>query len=354
VAPSLDVHVGQPVIDGTGCTYTGTGYRMAATAAFPIAATHHGKDPALVQPADFGVAGADPSQTVLVGDPELSKPLPSAVLSSRYPRLDGRLYLRLFTTNGRLVYVDPRGAGAAAWTFRLPAGAATAHVGDVCKPPPPPLPAAPRLARIAPFTTSTQQVVTFGPPNRLPLTGTTYDVRWLSRTPVHRASAWHLPSSWQHSNVQSLTLSNLHAGATYCFSVRAHRPAGHTTAWSVPRCTTRLADDTTLNAVGKWQRLTGKSGFYGATYTAARQAGATLAPVGRGQRVAVVAYRCPGCGAIDVLISGRRVHRLDLHSGQARTGVFTWTSRLYDRAGKVTLRTVSNGLVVIDAIGVQP
>jgi hypothetical protein len=354
VAPSLDVHVGRPAIDDTGCTYTGTGYRMAATAAFPIAATHHGNGAALVQPADFGVVGADPSQTVLVGDPELSKPLPSAVLSSRYPRSEGRLYLRLFTTNGRLVYIDPRGAGAAAWTFRLPAGAATAHVGEACKPPPPPLPAAPRLARIAPFTTATQQVVTFGPPNRLPLTGTTYDVRWLSRTPVQHASAWHLPRGWQHSEVQSLTLSNLHAGVTYCFSARAHRPTGRTTAWSVPRCATRLADDSTLSAVGRWQRFTGRSGFYGATYTATRQVGATLTSVGRGQRLAVVAYRCPGCGAIDVLINGRRVHRLDLDSSPAVKGVFTWTSRRYHRAGNVMLRASGSGLVLVDAIGVQP
>jgi hypothetical protein len=154
--------------------------------------------------------------------------------------------------------------------------------------------------------------------------------------------------------VQSLTLSNLHAGVTYCFSARAHRPAGRTTAWSVPRCATRLADDTTLDAVGKWQRLTGRSGFYGATYTATRQLGATLTAVGRGQRLAVVAYRCPACGAIDVLINGRRVHHLDLHSSKAGTGVFTWTSRRYGRAGKVTLRASSSGLVVIDAIGLQP
>ena len=59
------------------------GHRTAAVASFPVAATYRGSGSALVEPADFGVAGEDPYQTVYVANPDLIGLLPSAVLSSR-------------------------------------------------------------------------------------------------------------------------------------------------------------------------------------------------------------------------------------------------------------------------------
>lgn len=354
VSRSLDVHVGRPGVTELQCMSTAAGgYRTAAVASFPVAATYRGSGSALVEPADFGVAGEDPYQTVYVANPDLIGLLPSAVLSSRYSHVAGRLYVRVFARRGRLLYVDPLAAGASAWMFRLPANALTARVGDRCAPaPPPPLPA-PRVAHIAPFSTASQQLVTFGPAHQLPPTGTTYDVRWLSRTPTDRAGSWHLPDGWQHTVVRSLTLSNLQAGVTYCFSARTHRPSGKTTAWSLPRCTTRLVDDTTLAAKGAWRRYTDASNFYDGTYVATREPGATLTAAGTTSRLAVVAYRCPGCGTVDVMVGGRRVHRLDLTSSRANRGVFTWIFRLHKR-GPLELRTAGTGLVVIDALGMQP
>jgi len=355
VSPALDVHVGRPRVDDTDCTRTNTGYRTAAVASFPVVATHHGGGDALVEPADFDVAGEDPYQTIYVANPDLPQLLPSAVLSAGYPRLAGRLYVRVFAEQGRLAFVDPLGAGAAAWKFRLPNVVKAAHVGRPCKPaPPPPLPA-PRFAPIAPFTTSSQQLVTYGPAHQLPPIGTTYDVRWLSRTPTDHATSWHLPPAWQHAGVRSLTLSNLQPGVTYCFSARTHRPSGRTTVWSLPRCVTRLADDTELSATaGSWRRFTGSTGFYDGTYTATRQPGAALAVPGTARRLAVVAYRCPGCGVLDIFLDGRRVHRLVLDSSRAKRGVFTWISRLHDQPGKVELRASGRGLVVVDAVGLRP
>ena len=353
VSKSLHVHVGTPLVTDTECMSTSSGYRKAVIAAFPVTATYRGSGSALVESADFGVAGEDPYQTVYVANPDLPDLLPSAVLSSRYPKVSGRLYVRVFTHRGRLVYVDPLAAGAAAWVFRLPASSMTARVGTRCTPAaPPPLPA-PHFGHLAPFTTATGQQIAFGPTHQLPPTGTTYDVRWLSRTPTDRAGSWHLPVEWQHTGIRALTLSNLQAGVTYCFSARTHRPSGKTTAWSLPRCVTRLADDTALGAAGSWRRFTGMQNFYGETYVATRQAGATLRAAGRASRVAVVAYRCPGCGTLAVVIDGRVVHRLDLNSTRADQGVFTWLSRSR-KPGRVELRASGTGLVVVDALGLQP
>ncbi len=354
VSPPLRVHVGRPVVLGTQCMSVANGYRTAAVASFPVAASYQGRGSALVEPADFGVAGEDPYQTVYVANPDLPGLLPATVLSSRYQHVAGRLYLRVFGRHGRLVYVDPLAAGAAAWTFQLRSSAITTQVGDKCTPaPPPPLPA-PRFARIAPFTTASGQQLAFGPLHQLPPTGTTYDVRWLGRTPTDHAGAWHLPPAWQRTAVRSLTLSNLQAGVTYCFSARTHRPSGKTTAWSVPRCVTRLEDDAALAAKGSWRRFTGVSNFYDGTYIATRQQGASLTAAGTGRRLAVVAYRCPGCGVVDVMLGGSVVRRLNLNSSRADRGVFTWISRAYGKHGRVQLRASGNGLVVIDAIGVQP
>lgn len=353
VSSSLAVRIGRPSIDTTDCLRTNAGYRTAAVASFPVTATHHGAGETLVEPADFSVAGQDPYQSVIVANPDLPALLPSAVLSSRFPRLSGRLYVQVFAERGRLRYVDPLGHGAAAWTFRLPDESMTQHVGRTCKPaPPPPLPG-PRLARLAPFTISPQQLIFFGPAHRLPPIGTTYDVRWLSRSPTRHAGVWQFPPAWQRTGVRSLTLSNLQAGVTYCFSARTHRPSGRTTSWSTPRCATRLADDTALAATAGWRRFSGSSGFYGETYTATRQSGAILSAAGSARRVAVAAYRCPGCGTLEILIDGHIVKRLDLNS-RAQQGVFTWISHRHRLPGRVELRSFGTGLVAVDAVGLQP
>jgi hypothetical protein len=354
VSPSLRVHVGQPVVLGTQCMSAAKGYRTAAVASFSVSATYRGSGSALVESADFGVAGEDPYQTVYVANPDLPDLLPSAVLSSRYRHVSGHLYVRVFAQRGRLVYVDPLAAGAAAWLFRLPTNAITNEVGSRCTPaPPPPLPA-PRFAHVAPFTTASAQQISFGPARQLPPTGTTYDVRWSGRTPADHSGPWHFPPAWQRTGVRSLTLSNLQEGVTYCFSARTHRPSGTTTSWSMPRCVTRLADDTTLAAKGSWRRYTGVANFYDQTYLATRQQGASLTAAGTAGRLAVVAYRCPGCGVVDVLVGGHVVHRLNLNSTRADRGVFTWVSHRYDQRGRVELRASGTGLVVVDAVGLQP
>ena len=133
--------------------------------------------------------------------------------------------------------------------------------------------------------------------------------------------------------------------------MRARDVLNVATAWSPATCTTRLFDDTALPPASQWVAKTGYTGFYDGTATIATARGASVAIAEPFHRVAVLVYRCPRCGVLDVYAGATRLGRLDLNVPSAMTGLHLWVSSRTN--GKtLTFRVASSGpAVVIDGFG---
>ncbi len=207
------------------------------------------------------------------------------------------------------------------------------------------------LAGIPVFTPlTTQRITYFGVDNK---TGVkSFDIRYKRSSPA-ALGPWTYPSGWQNRSATFVDHAGLAAGWTYCYSVRVRDRVGNTTNWSQPVCTTRMADDRSWSAAGRWSRPGGEPGFQSGTFSRSTTAGSVLRTSGMHTRVAVTALRCPTCGVMDVYSGSTRLARVDLRASSS--ALRTWISPvLSSRTATVMVRVVAAGRpVVIDAVALQ-
>lgn len=162
-----------------------------------------------------------------------------------------------------------------------------------------------------------------------------YQVR-IRRTPNGRApGAWGAPTPAPATTVGSTTLK-VGLGEQVCVQIRGVDAAGNGSDWTLPTCTTRLADDRAAKAGGGWHRVRARHAYRGTLTTSTRRhavlrlghtAGGTL----------IVAHA--GRGPLVVRIGGKRLATL---RGSGTTSV------PLPHAGKVTLTTTSAHAVSVD------
>ncbi len=139
-----------------------------------------------------------------------------------------------------------------------------------------------------------------------------------------------------------------HAGATYCFSVRATDWDGNTSSWTADRCTSVLLPATAARRTGAWL----PSGPDGGLRT--RDAGSTLAFAGLvARRIVVSALVGPAYGVLRVSWDGRTIRTLSLQSRSRSKRLFTLVGFRSPRRGRLVLTVVSDRrTVAIDALGI--
>ena len=351
----LDVTVGQPTVDRVRCRWREGARRLGAYVQFPVSFRHVAGSPMLVQGGNFAtregfILGALPGAR---HHPDLT----SALVGTAYPSVTGKLDAFVTSTDGDLRYVDPLGAGAAAWSYTLPP-APDAHLGSRCSGSSPWAGAQVQGLHVVGmplFTLAGSQTIRF----RLAHDASrarSFDMRLQTIGTDGRAGAWQSQPQWQRMPRGALTLSRLVPGATYCVSVRARDVYGLATAWTPPTCTTRLYDDTALPPTQGWVSKANVAGFYegSATIAEARGDKVTLAAPFVYRRAAVLLYRCPRCGIVDIYSGASRLARVNLTVSTAMTGLHLWESA--PLTGRLlSLRVVANGRdVIIDAFGFSP
>ncbi|HET6910058.1 MAG TPA: phospholipid carrier-dependent glycosyltransferase [Mycobacteriales bacterium] len=355
VGGHLDISLGRPTVIETGCRWDAGKPRVGAYISMPMTVGYRSGAPMLLQSGNFD---ADHNGLVMDGPPDLlpvQPSVPNMLLSSRYPRADGTVYALVWARSGVIRYVDPVGAGAAAWSYslRLPP---TTRLGSLCTGSLPwagaTLPWL-HITGVPPFTTSGMQTVGYRLTHEVSR-AKTFDVRMRVITGASGMGAWRYPPQWQHTAMHQQHLLNLVAGATYCFEVRARDALDAATAWSPPTCTTRLYDDASLPPGSGWSPVSGQQGFYNGTLTEAVQPGATVAVAAPYAQAALLLYHCPTCGTLDVYAGQKLLGHINLRTTAANAGMRLWTSaRLPAIARTLTLRVTSPGLVAIDGFGLS-
>ena len=347
------VRMATPVMYGARCAKTNGGrYRLLGLVAIPTTVTYRSGPPMLVQPGNVALSNGEVTSPWI---PPHGAFLPSVLISSRYPRAQGTVYAEVTSADGVLRYVDPLGAGAASWSFHVPATPHRPGLGDPCTG------AFPwagqqlsylRVTTMLPFTPLSQQLVTYGL-HWQPWRADSYDLRFRVASPIAGPGPWQYPRSWQRTTVTEQTLVDLTPGITYCFSVRARDDLDAVTDWSLPKCTARMYDDSSLPKSPNWVQGSNQPGFYGGTYTATRMKNAAIQLSGTFSRIAISAYRGPGCGVLDVYVGSHLLHSINLSSSAAQAGLAQWVSSpLTDQTATVTLRVrTQNQLVAIDSFG---
>src|SRR3954468_2244260 len=347
------VDVGSPKLIGARCEKAPDGKpRLFGLLAFPLTVNHRSGGPQLVQPANFDLK---PGYVNYPGIALEGTLFPDVVLSDRYPTAHGTLYAEASAPRGRLLYVDPMGGGAAAWTVNVPSPANQPPLGSRCSGSTPWAGTQLRYLRmhgVLPFTELDTQVVDYGLAWQ-PWRADSYDLRFRVSSPTLPPMPWQYPKTWQHTTREEQSLLQLTPGATYCFEVRARDELDAATGWSAPKCTTRLYDDVSLPVGPEWNRTSGKPGFYSGTYTITNTQGATVSVGGTFSRVALVAYHCPTCGSLDIYVGTTLIKSLNLATTNGIEELRRWTSPvLPTQQTTLTLRVTStNRIVAIDGFG---
>jgi hypothetical protein len=148
----------------------------------------------------------------------------------------------------------------------------------------------------------------------------------------------------------SVSVASPSRGTTACWSARTRDVAGNLSGWSVARCATTPLDDRDLSASSGWTRTTA-SGWFNRSFTSSSRYGATLTRTGlHTSRLVLLAYRCPSCGSVTVLLNGRVFKTLSLASSTAGR-VQIALPRFSLRTATVALRVATSGrLVRIDGL----
>lgn len=354
IGDAATVRIGKPTIVGSHCWPDERKRpRLIALVAFPVAVTYRSGSPLLVQQGNFDVSNG---WLTTPGIPVAGATVPNVLLSARHPVAKGTLYTYVDTTTGRLRYVDPLGAGGAAWRFSVSSPDLSGPLGSRCTGATPwsgqTLPYL-HVTGVRPFTQ--EETLPFGYGlGRQAWRADSYDVRFRVGSPTQGWGPWQQPKLWQHTELTRQSLLRLTPGLTYCLSVRARDALNAVTAWSEPTCTARLYDDGALPQSPGWLSSTGVGGFSMGTSTATQQQNAAISIAGTFSRVALTVYRCPTCGQLAVYVGPRLVKTLDLASTPPATGLVTWTSPSLGGSvqSTVTLKVLSKDKVVaIDSFG---
>lgn len=181
-----------------------------------------------------------------------------------------------------------------------------------------------------------------------------YQVRYQQAAFNSGFTGWQYPRNWSSLTNRSAHLS-MSPGRTYCFSARAIDKAGNASAWTAARCTERPLDDSSLVRSAGWTRRS-NAAYYLGTATRTSRHGATLikGPIVL-DRLAIVATRCPTCGAVGVYLGSRYIGKVNLHSVRTQHRVIIQLPRFTLRRATVTLKVVSiRKTVQIEGLAASP
>lgn len=195
---------------------------------------------------------------------------------------------------------------------------------------------------------SPSRPVVLGP--RLRVAWTSYDgVAGIAGVDVRRRAAGFRGAfdhwgPWKRGATASSGTVAVHAGRTYCFSVRAVDRAGNVGRWSRARCTATPVDDRALRRTPGWRQVR-EVRDYQRSHAVTTRAGARLTLTGvRGRRVALVATTCPRCGSVSVRLGRAWLGRVSLRSASVRhTRVLPVASFAGVRTGSLTVRVTTSG-----------
>ena len=141
-------------------------------------------------------------------------------------------------------------------------------------------------------------------------------------------------------------------GMTACWEARARDSAGNVSGWSAQRCAAVPLDDRDLSASTGWTRTTGASGWFASSYTSSTRNGATLTRTGaQTAHLALIAYRCPTCGTVLVMLGSSSYRTVSLASSSSGR-VTIELPRFSARTVTVTLKVTSptGRLVRVDGL----
>ena len=357
IGQRLLIDVKRPHVAETQCIATTHGFRMSALIAFPTTVTYKSGPQLLVQPGNFAVGDQDAVDTPRVHGDRVTDSLPTVLMDRRHRVDSGQVYVPVTSTTGKLVYVDPVGSGAAAWTFSVRTSELLGDVlGTQCTRETAWAGLHVRVLKITGvplFTTAPDLHFGYGLTLK-PGRAAAFDVRWNQAAPGAAPGPWQYPKSWHRTQSHDEQLAGMISGYTYCVSVRARDIADAATAWTAPSCTTRMWDDSQLPQSPGWFHVTGQQGFYNGTFSYAGATGASLSGVATFARLEVVTYRCSTCGVLNIFIGGRLADSLDLSAGPQ--GPLTWLSRPFPTRTTTFALTVGSNAkaVVVDAVGLEP
>lgn len=179
-----------------------------------------------------------------------------------------------------------------------------------------------------------------------------YSVAYKVAGPRGGFSAWRYRSGWRETDKTSLRFKTT-SGHTYCFGVRATAKDGLVSAWSAPRCVAVPLGARALQATTPGWKLSRKSAFFEGSARRAARGGARLRALHvTAKRLALVVTKCSRCGAVQVLVDGKRYRTVTTRS--ARTvhhAVIYLPPFSSERTVNVTLRTTSARPVTIEGLG---
>jgi hypothetical protein len=168
------------------------------------------------------------------------------------------------------------------------------------------------------------------------------------------SGAYRYPSNWQGTTSNSVSLVGT-PGSEYCFEVRATSEAGAISAWTRGSCANLPLGQASLHSVasGQWSRHY-TAGYYRNSYAETTIDGATLRLAGAdANQVAVVATRCPSCGAVEVFVRGALLGSINTHGGRTQRSVMFVLPSFPNGRVTVLLEDVSRtGKVIIEGLGI--
>ena len=151
--------------------------------------------------------------------------------------------------------------------------------------------------------------------------------------------------------VTSVTTSSPARGSTDCWYARSRDAAGNLSALSNRRCVLTPLDDRDLAAGSGWTRTTGATNWFNGSFSSATKLGATLSRASvRTTHLELLAYRCPTCGSVTVLLNGSPLRTVSLASSTSGRAWFA-LPRFSLRTVTVSLRVATSGkLVRVDGL----
>lgn len=169
-------------------------------------------------------------------------------------------------------------------------------------------------------------------------------------TPTTAMGGYFVPRSTAavRSNAVSFAIT---PGSEECWAARSYDLFHVWGAWSTERCFARPLDDTALAPAGGFQREFFSSTVYGAIFSSARRAGATLS-VGsvRTRQIGVMIYMCPTCGSFDVHVGSTWLGRLSATRTTSGWTTLWLPHQSTERRGTLTIRTTSSRQVSVDGL----
>ena len=228
--------------------------------------------------------------------------------------------------------------------------AGTGPASDPSGPITPPAPPSATVGSLPAWSAATSvEVPLAGTPGTNAIAG--YDLRF-------RRALWNGSFGsfgYRSTTTPSVTLP-VAAGATYCFSVRAHDALGYTPrTWSAERCTAVPLDDRSLWRRGRWSTGSGAA-YYRSTWTRSSSPDATLVRTSvQAKRISIVATTCPTCGSIRVYLGSTLLRSISLaSSATVNRRVIAVAAFTTVRSGTLTLKVTTSGRMVrIDGLGVS-